>query len=319
MHVVQDLGDVHAQAFELQLAGLDLGEVQHVVDDAQQVLAGPLDLVQVVALGVVVRDVERQVGEPDDGVHRRADLMAHVGQKGRFETGGGFGRLLGFAQGLDRGPLDADVLHDAQHPLGGILRVDQAGGDARPEQAAILTDQLLLAPVQLAALENLVDLAPTGFVSGIVGIPDPGGAADHAPRREAEHLVAPLVAVGDVTVLEQADAHRHGVDNGFLFGVGAAQGLGQIRQLAGAFVHQFGEVTAQTLEFLRRLLALGDVAGDAQDTDDLAMAVQHGTLDRLDQAGLGAAGKGDPLLVHVRLARAHRQEVVLAEQRGLLG
>lgn len=104
-----------------------------------------------------------------------------------------------------------------------------------------------------------------------------------------------------------------------LFGVGAAQGLGQIRQLAGAFVHQFGEVTAQTLEFLRRLLALGDVAGDAQDTDDLAMAVQHGTLDRLDQAGLGAAGKGDPLLVHVRLARAHRQEVVLAEQRGLLG
>ncbi len=36
--------------FERQLAGLDLGKVEDVVDDAQQVLAGALDLAQVVAL-----------------------------------------------------------------------------------------------------------------------------------------------------------------------------------------------------------------------------------------------------------------------------
>ncbi len=50
--------------FSSQLAGLDLGQVQHVVDDAQQVLAGPLDLLQVVALGVVdARCRERQVSQ----------------------------------------------------------------------------------------------------------------------------------------------------------------------------------------------------------------------------------------------------------------
>jgi hypothetical protein len=34
-----------------------------------------------------------QVGEANDGVHRRADLVAHVGQKGALGHVGGFGLL----------------------------------------------------------------------------------------------------------------------------------------------------------------------------------------------------------------------------------
>ena len=82
MDIAQDLGDVHAQALQLQFARLDLGQVQHVVDDAQQVLAGPLNLLQVTVLDVTLRRGERQMGQTDDGIHRRADFVAHVGQEG---------------------------------------------------------------------------------------------------------------------------------------------------------------------------------------------------------------------------------------------
>jgi hypothetical protein len=36
----------------------------------------------------------QQVGEADDGIHRRADLVAHVGQEGALGLVGGFGRAV---------------------------------------------------------------------------------------------------------------------------------------------------------------------------------------------------------------------------------
>ena len=35
--------------------------------------------------------VQQQAGHADDGVHRRADLVAHVGQEGALGPRGGFG------------------------------------------------------------------------------------------------------------------------------------------------------------------------------------------------------------------------------------
>jgi hypothetical protein len=51
----------------------------------------------------------QQVGKADDGVHRRADLVAHVGQEGALGLVGGLGVLLGLGQ-VD---LDAPAPHDA--------------------------------------------------------------------------------------------------------------------------------------------------------------------------------------------------------------
>ena len=70
---------VHIQG---ELAALDLGHIQHVVDEAQQVLAGQGDLLQ--AGGHLLPVV--QVGGGDgrhahDGVHGGADVVAHVGEE----------------------------------------------------------------------------------------------------------------------------------------------------------------------------------------------------------------------------------------------
>jgi hypothetical protein len=42
--MIDDFGDQYLGLFDSQLAGLDLGKVQHIVDDAEQALAGSLNL-----------------------------------------------------------------------------------------------------------------------------------------------------------------------------------------------------------------------------------------------------------------------------------
>src|SRR5438105_3874356 len=71
--------------FDLELARLDLGQVEDVVDDAEQELAVTLDRPEPVeglgGGGPARLFVEEQVGEPEDRRHRRADLVAHVRQE----------------------------------------------------------------------------------------------------------------------------------------------------------------------------------------------------------------------------------------------
>ncbi len=61
----------------------------------QQRRAGVVDLADVVALLGIERGLEREVREADDGVHRRADLVAHVGEELALGLGGVLGLLLG--------------------------------------------------------------------------------------------------------------------------------------------------------------------------------------------------------------------------------
>ena len=81
---------IRAQAeldvLDLELAGLDLREVEDVVDDRQQRLAGVADRLRVVALAGVEVGLEQQIGHADDAVHRRADLVAHVGEEVGLEA-----------------------------------------------------------------------------------------------------------------------------------------------------------------------------------------------------------------------------------------
>ena len=68
--ILQHLVEIEVDVLDRQLAGLDLREIENVVDDAQQVLAGALDLPHVVAL----RGVEV-------GLQGRCDMpmMAFIG------------------------------------------------------------------------------------------------------------------------------------------------------------------------------------------------------------------------------------------------
>jgi hypothetical protein len=54
-------------------------------------------LVQIVALLRVKAGLQGQLGHADDGIHRGADFMAHIGQEVGLGAGGGLGNVACFA------------------------------------------------------------------------------------------------------------------------------------------------------------------------------------------------------------------------------
>ena len=82
------LAQVEVGGIELELARLDLREVEDVVDDRQQRLAGGGDRLGVLALRLVELGVEQQLAHADHAVHRRADLVADVGHEHRLHPRG---------------------------------------------------------------------------------------------------------------------------------------------------------------------------------------------------------------------------------------
>ena len=82
-------GGRHRDRADLGLhhAGLDLGEVEQIIQQSQQVLARAEDVAQVLVLPVVqVTEVplQKHLGEADHGVQRRPELVRHVGQEVRL-------------------------------------------------------------------------------------------------------------------------------------------------------------------------------------------------------------------------------------------
>ena len=93
---------------EHHLAGLDLGEIEDVVEQRQQRTRGASGLLGVVGLTHRQRGFFEQGEHAQHGVHGRADFMAHVGQKPAL----GQRRLLGGLAGLHQlGDVDAKA-HD---------------------------------------------------------------------------------------------------------------------------------------------------------------------------------------------------------------
>ena len=80
---------------ELHFAALDLGHVQDIVDQGQKEMAGGSDLVQRLRDQFRVIPVAfRDIGVPDDGVHRSPDVMGHIGEKVVLRAGARFGHML---------------------------------------------------------------------------------------------------------------------------------------------------------------------------------------------------------------------------------
>ena len=79
---MHEIRQVHCLFLDLHLAALNAAHIQHIVDEGEQVLAGSGDLFQVVQhLLLILNMGRRQRGEADNGVHRGADVVAHVEQK----------------------------------------------------------------------------------------------------------------------------------------------------------------------------------------------------------------------------------------------
>ncbi len=117
------------------------------------------------------RAVEQQVGEAHDGRHRRADLVAHVGQGLALAARGRLGPLLGLGQGLHRahqvgrGALDGRVRLlelervQAQLLLRAALLVDVAHRARRARAPALLVRHRLAAEPEPAVLAVLAPQA----------------------------------------------------------------------------------------------------------------------------------------------------------------
>ena len=81
--------------------GLNPAHVQDVVDDSQQMLRRSSDFFQKLpGFWRNVRIVQGDAVQPNDGVHRRADLMTHIGKEGGLGLAGLLCRLQRFLQGL---------------------------------------------------------------------------------------------------------------------------------------------------------------------------------------------------------------------------
>ncbi|GJE08233.1 hypothetical protein AOPFMNJM_3569 [Methylobacterium jeotgali] len=206
-------GEVEGHRVEVELPGLDLGDVEDVVDDRQQGVAGGADQLQPApVLTGEVRLVEEQARVADDAVERRADLVGHGGE----EVGLGLARPLGLRarrlrldgegpQGLlavlAAGDVEVQADHALRAPVAAVERAAE-GGDPMPADAE-------LGRVVGAGLDRLVDRVPG--VLGVVGM-DQGGpfrrgqlprraglgqAVDaQALRREQHHALAHVPVPG---------------------------------------------------------------------------------------------------------------------------
>ena len=89
--IVQHIGQVRLGLVQMDLAALDTAHIQHIVDKGKQVVARCEDLAQIVPhLILVVNIADSQRGKADDGVHRGADVVGHIGKEGALGTVGSF-------------------------------------------------------------------------------------------------------------------------------------------------------------------------------------------------------------------------------------
>jgi len=131
-HVLGQLRELELREVEGGLAALDLGHVEDVVEQAQHVQGGGLDLAGVVAHEVGVAGVaEEERGQAHDGVHGGADVVAHVGQERALGLVGHLGHGEGLPQHLLVAALPGAV---GQHRHAATAAVDLHVARRRPRR-----------------------------------------------------------------------------------------------------------------------------------------------------------------------------------------
>ncbi|MNS55130.1 hypothetical protein D3C72_879560 [compost metagenome] len=112
--------EVELHIVQFDLPGLELGDVENLVDQRQQFVAGAVDGLHVVALLDRQWRAQQQFGHAQHAVHRRADFVADLGEE------------LGF--GVDLGIARGEVAADAETTFGDAA-LTLAEGDAHQQPA----------------------------------------------------------------------------------------------------------------------------------------------------------------------------------------
>jgi hypothetical protein len=82
--ILKSLGHVERRERQVHPTGLDLRQIQDVVDQGEEVLTGREDVPEVLGLLLVhlaEQAVQEHLGEADDGVEGGPQLVGHVGQE----------------------------------------------------------------------------------------------------------------------------------------------------------------------------------------------------------------------------------------------
>ena len=90
-HFIKRSAQQERNTLQDQLPGFQLGKVEHVIDDRQQIVGRTFDGGQVVALRSVEIGFQRQAGKADHPIERGAQFVGHIGQEFRLNAR----RLLG--------------------------------------------------------------------------------------------------------------------------------------------------------------------------------------------------------------------------------
>ncbi len=151
--LIDHVAHVELDQLQLQAIGLDLRQIEHVIDQRQQRLGAAADDVDVFALGAVERGLRQDLRHADHAVHGRADFVADVGEKIALGAIGGFRRELG----IERRRLGALQIADVDDGAGDPLHV--AGAAAR--HGGLLAD-----PAFAAVLEQHAVFAAVGGIFG---------------------------------------------------------------------------------------------------------------------------------------------------------
>jgi len=77
---------VEFEMVNFELAGLNLGKIKDVIDKSKERLTCMVNSQDKLMLFVGKIGGKVHVGKTDDGIHGRADLMAHIGQKLGFAS-----------------------------------------------------------------------------------------------------------------------------------------------------------------------------------------------------------------------------------------
>ena len=164
-HFPEAAPETEGDPFEFDHAGLDLAQIQDVVDDAEQAAHRTPDVAQELVLLFVQHRQMQHLRRSHDAVDRCPDFVAHVGQElalgqiGGLRLGSRFFQLRVGAQkiagplrhqGLEPvalqpervfGPLDAQHRPDLGHQFGFLQRLGQKGigSAAEPPRLALRT------------------------------------------------------------------------------------------------------------------------------------------------------------------------------------
>lgn len=97
-HIEDALTDIEDARQQFKPAGLHLGDIQNVGDHRQKMLAAVFDRLEGSQIALAYLGSLQQLGIAQDRIERRAQFMAHIGEKLRLGRTGGFGGRAGLGQ-----------------------------------------------------------------------------------------------------------------------------------------------------------------------------------------------------------------------------